>query len=159
MFRAVCIFLLSVIPIFSQTIHFSEEKYYDALGKTFSKQGKITFSGEKIQIVYDDDNTTVTYTGDFLYTQKEGKVKKLDLAKKPAVKMFFLLFEAIYFNKKEVLRRYFTSENLKGTIVLIPKENISHYITIVRYQKTKNRLNFLNIELTNKDWVRIEEHH
>ncbi len=156
MFRVVFIFLLLVISLFSQTIHFSEEKYYDALGKTFDKQGKITFSGEKIQIVY-DDNTTVIYTGDFLYMQKEGKTKKLDLSKKPAAKMFFLLFEAIYFDKQKVLKSYFTSQNLKGTIVLAPRENISRYISIVQYKKIKNKLKFLEIKLTNKDWVHIEE--
>ena len=156
MFRVVFIFLLLVISLFSQTIHFSEEKYYDALGKTFDKQGKITFSGEKIQIVY-DDNTTVIYTGDFLYMQKEGKIKKLDLSKKPAAKMFFLLFEAIYFDKQKVLKSYFTSQNLKGTIVLAPRENISRYISIVQYKKIKNKLKFLEIKLTNKDWVHIEE--
>jgi len=156
MFRAIVIFIFLLIPVFSKTIHFHEEKYYDALEKRFKQTGKITFANEKIQIIY-DDNTTLTYTGDFLYTQKEGKIKKLDLAKNPAVKMFFLLFEAIYFDEKEVLRRYFRSENSEGTVVLMPKENISRYITNVRYQKTKKRLNFLNIELTNKDWVRIEE--
>jgi len=156
MFRVVFIFLLLVIPTFSQTIHFSEEKYYDALEKRFNKEGKIIFTDGKIQIVY-DDSTTVTYTGDFLYTQKDEKTKKLDLNKKPAVKMFFLLFEAIYFNKTEVLNSYFTSQKLKGIIILTPKENISRHINIVRYQKIKNRLKFLEIKLTNKDWVRIEE--
>ncbi|RLA80736.1 MAG: hypothetical protein DRG78_10390 [Epsilonproteobacteria bacterium] len=156
MFRVVFIFLLLVIPTFSQTIHFSEEKYYDALEKRFNKEGKIIFDNGKIQIVY-DDSTTVTYTGDFLYTQKDGKMKKLDLSKKPAVKMFFLLFEAIYFNKREVLNSYFTSQKLKDIMILTPKENISRYINIVQYQKIKNRLNFLEIKLTNKDWVRIEE--
>lgn len=151
-------FIFLMMPIFSKTIHFHEEKYYDALEKTFIQEGKITFAGEKIQIMY-DDNTTLTYTGDFLYTEKKGKVQKLNLDKNPAVKIFFLLFEAIYFNKKEVLKRYFTSEKHNSTVVLTAKENISRYISTVRYQKTKKRLNFLNIELTNKDWVRIEEHH
>jgi len=156
MFRIVFAFLLAIMPLLSQTIHFYEEKYYDALGKTFDKKGKITFAGEKIQIVY-DDNTTVTYTGDFLYMQKEGKTKKLDLSKKPAAKMFFLLFEAIYFDKQKVLKSYFISQNLKGIIVLTPRENVSRYINIVRYKKIKNKLEFLEIKLTNKDWVHIEE--
>ncbi len=157
MFRIVFAFLLAIMPLLSQTIHFYEEKYYDALGKTFDKKGKITFAGEKIQIVYDDDNTMVTYTGDFLYMQKEGKTKKLDLSKKPAAKMFFLLFEAIYFDKQKVLKSYFISQNLKGIIVLTPRENVSRYINIVRYKKLKNKLKFLEIKLTNKDWVYIEE--
>ncbi len=156
MFRIVFSFLLAIMPLLSQTIHFYEEKYYDALGKTFDKKGKITFAGEKIQIVYDDD-TTVTYTGDFLYIQKEGETKKLDLSKKPAAKMFFLLFEAIYFNKQKVLNSYFISQNLKGIMVLTPRENVSRYINIVRYEKIKNKLKFLEIKLTNKDWVQIEE--
>jgi hypothetical protein len=89
--------------------------------------------------------------------QKEGKTKKLDLSKKPAAKMFFLLFEAIYFDKQKVLKSYFISQNLKGIIVLTPRENVSRYINIVRYKKLKNKLKFLEIKLTNKDWVYIEE--
>ena len=158
MFKIMIFFILLLMPIFSKTIHFHEEKYYDALEKTFIQEGKITFAGEKIQIIY-DDNTTLTYTGDFLYTEKKGKVKKVNLGKKPAIKIFFLLFEAIYFDKREILKKYFTSKKHNATVVLTAKENISRYISTVRYQKTKNSLDFLKIELTNKDWVRIEEYH
>lgn len=156
MFRIAFVFLFLLITAFSKTIHFAEVKYYDALEKTFHKEGKITFTGEQIQIVY-DDTSTVRYVGDFLYTEKEGKIKKLDLKKQPEVKMFFLLFDAIYFNKRAVLSSFFTSQKIKGTMTLVPKENISHYINIVHYQKIKNKLNFLEIKLMNKDWVRIEE--
>lgn len=156
MVRIIVVFLLLLVSVFPKTIQFSEAKYYDALEKTFHKEGKIIFTGEKIQVVY-DDTTTVTYTGDFLYTEKEGQIKKLDLSKKPEVKMFFLLFDAIYFNNKEVLSSYFMSQKSKGVMILTPRDNISRYINIVHYQKTRNKLNFLEIKLMNKDWIRIEE--
>ena len=157
MVKIIFTFLLLFMPLYSQTINFYEEKYYDALETTFNTEGDIIFAGEKIQILY-DDHTILTYTGHFLYTEKEGKTTKINLDKKPEVKMFFILFKAIYFNKQEVLDRYFMRQGSKDIVVLLPKENVSPYITIVRYQKVKKRLNFLEIKLTNKDWIRIEEH-
>ena len=51
-----------------------------------------------------------------LITKKGTEIKKLDLTKKPSVKMFFVLFEAIYFEKKEILQTYFSMQK-KGNIM------------------------------------------
>ncbi|MCI0501577.1 MAG: hypothetical protein L0Y61_07500 [Epsilonproteobacteria bacterium] len=159
MFRAfICTFLLS-LPIVAQSIHFSEEKYHEALGTTLKKTGKIDFLEHSIKIIYDTDNTVVTYDGDVLITQKGTTKKELDLSQNPAIKMFFVLFEAIYFENKKVLEAYFVLEETKEYVSLIPRKNISSYISSVSYKKTNKKLNFLQINLSNKDRIRIEETH
>ena len=157
MFKILSIFLLLLSMLFSKGVHFSETKYYDALEKTLTKQGHITFDGHgKIRIVYEHNQSIVTYTGTFLYIEKKGKTKKVDLSQKPAIKMFFVLFEAIYLNQNNVIEAYFEKKVFEGVMLLTPKGKTRQYISKVRYKRVKNRLKFLEIYLTNKDWVRIE---
>jgi len=157
MFRVLLILCLPLLPVFSKTIDFSEEKYIEALGKTFTKKGKISFLKNKIEIVYSHDDSILTYNGEYLITKKNNKITKMDLAKKPSVKMFFLLFEAIYFNKKHVLQTYFSSKKAGGITQLVPNETISQYIEGVRFKKSAEKLDFLDIKLSNKDRIHIEE--
>ena len=157
MLKILLIVFLTVLPVFSKTIDFSEEKYIEALGKTFTKKGKISFLKNKIEIVYNHDNSILTYDGNYLITKKNNKIKKMDLAKKPSVKMFFILFEAIYFNKKHILQTYFSSKRAGGITQLVPNETISDYIEDVRFKKTSKKLDFLDITLSNKDRIHIEE--
>ncbi len=157
MFKVLLILCLTVLPAFAKTIDFSEEKYIEALGKTFTKKGKISFFKNKIVIVYDHDDSILTYDGEYLITKKNNKIKKLDLSKKPSVKMFFILFEAIYFNKNKVLKTYFSSKQAVGITQLVPNETISRYIEGVHFKKSAKKLDFLDIKLSNKDRIHIEE--
>ena len=157
MFRALVLMLFISLPIFAQSISFSEERYHEALDATFKKTGKIKFLKHSIEIVYDGDDTVLIYNGDLLTTQRGETKKELDLSKKPAVKMFFLLFEAVYFDNKKVLESYFTIKRTKEFVSLAPHKSISSYIDSVSYKKTNKKLNFLQINLGNKDRIRIEE--
>lgn len=157
MLRALILILLFPLFLFAQSIKFSEEKYHEALDATLKKTGKIDFLKHSIKIVYDGDETVLIYNGDLLITQKGETKKELDLSKRPAVKMFFVLFEAVYLDNKEVLESYFTIRNEKESVSLIPHKNISSYIDSVSYKKTNKKLNFLQIDLSSKDRIRIEE--
>lgn len=157
MFRALILTLLLSLSLFAQSITFSEEKYHEALDATFKKTGKISFLKHSIEIVYDGDETVLIYNGDLLITQKGETKKELDLSKRPAVKIFFVLFEAVYHDNKEVLESYFTIREEKEFVSLVPHKSISSYIDSVSYKKTNKKLNFLQINLSNKDRIRIEE--
>jgi len=157
MFKLLSVLLIFSSLVFSKDMFFTETKYYDAMGKTFIKQGHIRFDGHgKIRIVYEKDQGIVTYTGAYLYIQKKGKTKKVDLSQKPAMKMFFILFEAIYLNQNHVIETYFEKHDVKGMTELTPKGASRKYLSTVRYKKVKKSMKFLEIQMTNKDWVRIE---
>lgn len=152
----VYVFFIS-LPVLAESIQFSEEKYYDALGTTLKKTGKIDFLEHSIKIMYDSDKTVVIYNGDVLITQESETKKELDLSKNPAVKMFFVLFDAIYFDNRKVLETYFDISETQEYISLKPHKEISSYIDSVYYRKTNKKLHFLQINLSNKDRIRIEE--
>ena len=157
MFRAFILLCLLTYVAFSKTIYFSEEKYYEALESTFNKKGEIHFLKDKIEVKYDGDDTLLTYSDDILITKKGTIIKKLDLTKKPSVKMFFVLFESIYFDKKEILQSYFSMQKKGKTVEMLPHKTISNYIESVQYKKTNNKLDFLQINLSNEDRIRLEE--
>jgi len=157
MFRIfVLLYILTSIAN-AQTMHFAEAKYYDALGTTFNKKGKIHFLKDKIKINYEGDDTLLIYSDDSLITKNGNNVKTLDLTKEPSIKMFFILFEAIYFDKKKILQNYFEVKKKGKMVEMMPHKNISDYIKNVQYKKTHKKLDFLQINLSNEDRIRIEE--
>jgi len=141
----------------AKTIHFSEEKYYEALEKSFSQEGNITFSDESIEIVYFEDKRKLLYTEDQLKIDKEGEKKTIDLSDKPEISIFFKLFRAIYFNDQETLNTFFTTEKLKELTILSPLPLIAKHIKKVNYKKTEKKLIFLDILFSSEDRIHIEE--
>jgi len=149
--------LLLTYTLHAQVVYFSQEKYFESLEMTFHKKGKITFLKDEMEIIYTGDNTILTYSDNLLIKQNGSKKTELDLRKKPAIKMFFVLFEAIYFDKKKIIQAYFTFHTADGITTLIPHENIARYIEKVSYKKKGKHLDFLRINMTNSDWILIEE--
>jgi hypothetical protein len=159
MFKYFLGLVLLTYTLYAQIVHFSEEKYFESLEMIFYKKGKITFLKNQMQIIYTQDNTILTYRDNLLIKQKGSTKTELDLRKKPEIKMFFVLFEAIYFDKKKILLSYFKFETTDGITTLIPNENIARYIGSVSYKKKGKHLAFLKINMTNRDWILIEENH
>ena len=157
MFRVFVLLYILTSVANAQTMHFSEAKYYDALGTTFNKKGKIRFLKDKIKINYEGDDTLLIYSDNILITQKGETTKTVDLTKEPSIKMFFVLFEAIYFDKKKILQSYFEMKKKDKMVEMTPHKNISDYIKNVQYKKTNKKLDFLQINLSNEDRIRIEE--
>jgi hypothetical protein len=157
MFKAIMLTMLLIEVLSAQSMHFIEEKYHAALDRTLNKKGNITFEKGKISIVYKGSGNRLLYDDNYLYTTKNKKVHKLDLRKKPAIKMFFVLFEAVYLNKQNVLKSYFNITKKGNTFILHPKKSIAPYIKAMQYSKVKNKLLFLTISLGNGDRIHIEE--
>ncbi|HEY9189333.1 MAG TPA: hypothetical protein VIM88_00535 [Sulfurovum sp.] len=157
MFKALALIFLLSLPIFGQSIGFSEERYHNALDATFHKTGKIKFLKHSIEIMYDGDETVLIYNGDLLIHQTGDVKKELDLSKRPAVKIFFVLFDAVYHDNKKMLESYFSIHETEGLVLLTPLNNISSYVDSASYKKTDKKLDFLQINLSNKDSIRIEE--
>ena len=141
----------------ADSMKFVESRYHYALDATFKQVGVISFTKEYIEINYVKQHKILKYTGDILTTKYKDKKEILDLNSNPSVKLFFLLFDAIYFEKKMFLTSYFKVSKAKSQIILTPKKKISSFIKKVTYHKEKNKLLYLNIVMTNKDRIKIEE--
>ena len=159
MLKLLLVFLFLSSLLSAKSVHFLEKKYYVALDKTITKKGIITFEDTQTSIRYDKEARHITYDGKYLYSYRGEKVKKVTLESKPAIKMFFMLFESVYFNRINTLSSYFTIEKDTHIVSLLPKAHTAKYIQWMRYKKEKGILDFLEIRLTNGDRIHIEEMH
>ena len=157
MVRIWVLLLILSLDVLGQGIHFSEERYHEALDASFKKTGTIKFLKNSIEIVYDGDETKLIYSDDLLITQTGDLKKELNLTQRPVVKIFFVLFEAVYFDNTKVLESYFKMKENRGIVSLTPNDNISSYVESVSYKKTDKKLDYLQINLSSKDRIRIEE--
>jgi len=157
MFKILMLFTLLSLSLFSKTVHFSEEKYHEAIDATFTKEGNITFLDKSVEVVYFDDKSRLFYSGERLTMERKGKKREVDIGKKPEIKMFFTLFRAIYFDDREELLSFFKIERFQGITTLIPLELVSNYIKRVEYKKIEEKLIFMEIWFASEDRVRIEE--
>ncbi len=158
MLKLFFLLLFSLSILTAKSVHFIEHKYYASLNKTLSKKGVITFSDKKTSIRYDKESKYIEYDGKYLFSHQGSKVKKVNLDSKPAVKMFFMLFESVYFNRTKALENYFTLQKKQGVTILLPKKSIARYINMMQYKKRKQKLLFLKINLANGDRIHIEEY-
>jgi hypothetical protein len=136
---------------------FIESKYHYALDTTFKQTGVISFTNDYIEIKYVEQSKILRYSGNTLLTKYKGKKEVLNLDTNPPVKLFFLLVDAIYFEKKNILASYFIAHKEKDYIHLTPNDKISSFIEQVTYRKEKNKLIYMKIFLINKDRIKIEE--
>jgi len=157
MFRILLLVLLFNTLISAKNVPFTETKYYASLDKTIIKKGLISFQNKKIAIRYNNETHSIEYDGTYLRTYSGNHVKKVNLDQKPAIKMFFMLFESVYFNKTNTLSSYFDIKKKKHTVILSPKKNVAQYISSMQYKKEKGKLHFLDIHLANGDRIHIEE--
>ena len=157
MARFIPILILFTLFLSAKTIQFSEEKYHEALDKSFRKEGNITFSEKSMVIQYKGKEEKLIYQENLLVIEREGKRKEIDLDTQPSLKMFFILFDAIYFERKEVLESYFKTKEENAVQKLNPKAMIASYIDSVIYKKSNQQLIFLEINLHSGDRIHIEE--
>lgn len=157
MFRILLFMATLSIGLLAESINFSEEKYHEALESTFHKTGTVNFLKDSMEIKYDGDERLLIYQDDLLITQEGEQRDELDLTTRPDVKIFFMLFEAVFFDKKEILEDYFDLEEKTNMTVLTPNSSIRSYVEEVSYKKIERKLKFLQINLTTEDTIRIEE--
>ena len=157
MARFIPILLLLTLFLSAKTIQFSEEKYHEALDKSFTKEGNITFLDKSMEIEYKNTKEKLIYSGNLLVIEKAGERKEINIENKPSIKMFFVLFDAIYFERKEILDSYFNNKTENSVQKLMPKALIASYIDSVIFKKSNQKLIFLEINFHSGDRIHIEE--
>ncbi len=156
MIKKLLLVFLFISSVYADIVNFKENRYLYAIDNSFSKKGTIIFEKESIEVSYNLDSKIMVYSNDKLTIKDGDEVYEVDLEKNIHMKVFFYLLEAIYYNRQDHLKEFFTIKDDNSTILLNPKDLVSNYISHISYKKTK-RLDFLEIKLNNKDRIYIEE--
>ncbi len=134
------ILLLSVFifNIHASTINFQEEKYIEVIDNTVFKKGSLDFKENQITLKYKNSNRVLIYKEDNLTIKIAEETQTVDLNKQIALKMIFLLIEAIHTNDLQTVQEHFKIHKKNNTTTLEPLGSLTNYIENVEYKKIKN---------------------
>lgn len=152
------ILLLSfiILNLNASTINFQEEKYIEVIDNTVFKKGSLDFKENQITLKYKNSNRVLIYKEDNLTIKNNEDTQTIDLNKQIALKMIFLLIEAIHTNDLQTLQEHFKIHKNNKLITLEPKSSLQSYIENVEFKKDK-KLEFLTIKMTNGNITTIRE--
>jgi len=152
------ILLLSIFMfnINASTINFQEEKYIEVIDNTVFKKGTLDFKENQITLKYKNSNRVLIYKEDNLTIKTEEDTQTIDLNKQIALKIIFLLIEAIHTNDLQTLQEHFKINKTNKITTLNPLGSLTNYIEEVEYKKDK-KLDFLTIKMTNGNITTIRE--
>ncbi len=133
------ILLLSVFifNINASTINFQEEKYIEVIDNTVFKKGSLDFKENQITLKYKNSNRVLIYKEDNLTIKIAEETQTVDLNKQIALKMIFLLIEAIHTNDLQTVQEHFKIHKKNKTTTLEPLGSLTNYIENVEYKKDK----------------------
>lgn len=156
MSRFILLFFAFFLNLNASTINFQEEKYIEVIDNSVFKKGTLDFKENKISLKYKNSNRVLIYEDDNLTIKSGEDIQRVDLNKQLALKMIFLLIEAIHTNDLKTLEEYFLIKKEKQTTLLEPKESLKNYIKNVEFKKDK-KLDFMTIKMTNGNITTIRE--
>ncbi|MGB6327848.1 MAG: hypothetical protein WBF48_02880 [Halarcobacter sp.] len=156
MSRFILLFFTFFLNLNASTINFQEEKYIEVIDNSVFRKGTLDFKENKISLKYKNSNRVLIYEDDNLTIKSGEDIQRVDLNKQLALKMIFLLIEAIHTNDLKTLEEYFLIKKEKQTTLLEPKESLKNYIKNVEFKKDK-KLDFMTIKMTNGNITTIRE--
>lgn len=159
MLKYFTIFLLFISMLEAkETIKFQEDKYIDILQQSQSKKGELTFDNETITLKYKNSSRKLIYKNDTLKIETKDDTQIIDLNNQFTLKMIFLLIKSIHYNQVNLLDDFFYLKIVKGVSNLSPKGSVGNYIEHISFKKTNNKLQFIEILMTNKNKTTIKHY-
>lgn len=121
---------------------FKETRYIYSIDKEIYYEGEITFAKESISIEYSKPtHQTLEYASEDENSQK---------------KYFYLILKSIHDDNTVLLDDFFSRSEDENATTLLPKELIKDFITQVHFKKDEHGLKWLQIDMKNEDWIKIE---
>ena len=152
--------ILVFLPLFlfslsAKTFHFKEFRYSEAIDKTISFQGDITFFKNSLTIKYNNKNRTLEYLGNKLTYTKDGEKIYIDDVQKNRIIQFFKILLIIYHNDRILLNEQFEIINSNYTEILKPIGVVKNYIEKIELKKKREKFDSIKLFLKNGDSIKI----
>ncbi|MCJ8328171.1 MAG: hypothetical protein MJK08_13845 [Campylobacterales bacterium] len=154
MYKFIFIFILFFTHLYSTVIHFSENKYINALDITVSKEATLYFNKKDTILKYNNENKITIFNKNNIIIKRGEKIEILSHEDNMKLTLFFLLVNSIHYNNIDLLKNDFKIIQNNETI-LIPNNYISNIIINIKYTKKNNLLNKLTIYFVNKNRITI----
>lgn len=154
-FKITILSVLLASTLFSSSFNFIEDRYSDALERSITLDGEISFEKNRLFIKYKDSNREILYS-DSSIELKEG-VDILVLVKEESQRMaqYFKIILMLYENDETELQDKFEIEKMGEKTLLTPKDYMKDFLQKISLQRYNSKLKEIKLFLKNGDRITI----
>jgi len=155
MYKILLSFFLFSLSLFAQSFHFQEIRYSNALERSKTLEGDISFLKNGLLINYTDEKQTLEYINAKLVYTKDEKVVTLDDKSAQRIKQYFYILILLHDTNEKGLEEDFIVKKDAQTLLLTPKTMIKNFIKKIKLTKEKKELKSVQLILNNGDLITI----
>lgn len=154
-FKTILIGILLTISLFAKSFNFIEDRYSDALGRSISLDGEITFEKDRLFIKYKDSNREILYKDSSLELKDGADILVLAKEESQRMSQYFKIILLLYANDEKELEKKFDIKTENDISVLFPKGHMKDFLQKIVLQKEKNELKEIRLFIQNGDRIVI----
>jgi hypothetical protein len=155
--RIVFLFLFLNIAIFAQTYTFSEQRYSDALDRTFELNGKISFLKENsLEVEYPQKKRNIVYRDGMLSLSEDGQVIEISENEAQGIMRYFDILLLLHKGDETLLNEQFFIKKSGVNMELSPKGSIKNFLIKITLQGFGKDLKEVTLFMKNLDKVTIK---
>ena len=150
----VSLFIFS-LSAFAQSFHFEETRYSNALDKSKTLEGNISFLKNGLFIDYTEQKQSLHYVNAAVEYKEDEKIIALDEKSTQKIKEYFDILILLHDSDEKQLAENFFIEKNDATLLLTPKTIIKNFIEKIKLKKEKSTLKSVELILKNGDLITI----
>ena len=140
MLKLFSIYLLFMSTLYAQSYTFTELRYSDALDKSISLDGEISFFKNSLNIKYLKYNKSLNYKDSVLTYIEDSKVIDLDTLQVQQITQYFEILMLLHEGNDTYINKIFTVVKRDVNTQLIPKTSLSEYIKKIELYKEQGEI-------------------
>ena len=148
--------LVLSLHLYASSYNFSEVRYSDALGKSMTLRGVISFGDASLEIFYDESKKKLHYEDEELSIYEDDEELEVDDGEAMKIAQYFEIIILLYSADKEELNEEFKVEKEGSKTILYPKDEMQDYINKIELLHKNDDLKSLKLFLTNDDTIKID---
>ena len=155
MIKFLAITLLLLTTLMAKTYNFSEIRYSDALDKSMTLQGEITFKKDGLNIDYKQSKRALKYENGELEYLQDGELVEISEDEAMKIAEYFEIIILLYSGDKDALNAAFEVREEGSLSFLVPRGEIKEHITKIKLKRSSDKLQMIQLFLSNLDNITI----
>jgi len=155
MIKFMIISLLLFTALFASSYNFHEIRYSDALDKSMTLEGEITFKKDGLAIKYKESNRALNYEDSELEYFEDGELLEIDEEEAMKIAEYFEIIILLYSGDEDALNAAFEVTKEGSLSFLIPLGEMRHHISKIKLKRGDERLRMIQLFLSNSDNITI----
>ena len=155
MIKFITSYLFLTTLLVASSYNFSETRYSDALDKSMTIKGEITFKVDGLAIKYTQSDRALNYEDGELEYYQNGELVELDEVEAIKIAEYFEIIILLYSGDEDALNAAFEVTKEGAFSFLIPLGEMKNHISKIKLKRDTQNLKMIKLFLSNEDKITI----